>query len=174
MGRYTINNERLINKLVPHYIGGRNIILYLQAICKPLQDLNDWFCEWVKETKIEMAMTSQVFYFEWYLNHKFKKYFKKSTEVITISDGVLVGTVVYLESATNVTNMALYNEGETGTTAILYMFGIDTVNSADFYVNSPAIDTSIISEDEYSQMLNSVVNKYRIACKKYLIKINQE
>lgn len=73
--RYFINFDKTINQLVPYYIGGRKLILYLQALMSPLRRVNDDFVEYAKETRIEAAMTSQIFKFEWYLNRKFKKYF---------------------------------------------------------------------------------------------------
>ena len=73
--RYYINFDKTINQLVPYYIGGRKLILYLQALMSPLRRLNDDFVSYAKETRIEAAMTSQIFKFEWFLNHKFSKYF---------------------------------------------------------------------------------------------------
>ena len=73
--RYAINFDKTINRLVPYYIGGRRLILYLQALMKPLQEANDAFVEYAKETRIEASMTSQKFKFEWFLNRKFSKYF---------------------------------------------------------------------------------------------------
>ena len=69
--RYYINFDKTINQLVPYYIGGRKLILYLQALMSPLRRLNDDFVSYAKETRIEAAMTSQIFKFEWFLNHKF-------------------------------------------------------------------------------------------------------
>ena len=36
MRNYRINTDRLVNQLVPHYLGGRKLILFLQAILQPL------------------------------------------------------------------------------------------------------------------------------------------
>lgn len=33
--RYVIDFAKTINRLVPYYIGGRKLILYLQALMKP-------------------------------------------------------------------------------------------------------------------------------------------
>lgn len=91
--RYYINFDKTINQLVPYYIGGRKLILYLQALMSPLRRLNDDFVSYAKETRIEAAMTSQIFKFEWFLNHKFSKYFAhggrisiKNTAVLGVPD----------------------------------------------------------------------------------------
>ena len=41
--RYAINLDKTVNQLVPYYLGGRKLILYLQALMKPLQTINDAF-----------------------------------------------------------------------------------------------------------------------------------
>ena len=60
MRNYRINTDRLVNQLVPHYLGGRKLILFLQAILQPLNSLNIKWKEWADEKRIEAAMTSQV------------------------------------------------------------------------------------------------------------------
>lgn len=89
--RYYINFDKTVNQLVPYYIGGRKLILYLQALLHPLRKLNDDFIAYAKETRIEAAMTSQIFKFEWYLNRKFKQYFIHGGK-ITIKNSEVLGT----------------------------------------------------------------------------------
>jgi len=74
----------LINQLVPHYLSGRKYILFLQSLVYPLHTLNERFIIFAKEKQIEARMTSQVMYFEWYLNRKFKKYLANPDESIYI------------------------------------------------------------------------------------------
>ena len=71
----TINFDKLVNQLTPHYLGGRKYVLWLQSLCHPLKSLNDAFKEWAVEKRIEASMTSQTIMLEWFLNHKFNKYF---------------------------------------------------------------------------------------------------
>ena len=96
--RYYINFDKTINQLVPYYIGGRKLILYLQALMSPLRRLNDDFVSYAKETRIEAAMTSQIFKFEWFLNHKFSKYFAHGGS-ISIKNTAVLGVPIYKESA---------------------------------------------------------------------------
>lgn len=96
--RYFINFDKTINQLVPYYLGGRKLILYLQALMSPLRKLNDGFVEYAKETRIEASMTSQIFKFEWYLNRKFSKYFLNGG-VISIKNSEGLGVPIYNESA---------------------------------------------------------------------------
>ena len=46
MRSYRINMDRLVNQLVPHYLGGRKLILFLQSILQPLNSLNIGWVTW--------------------------------------------------------------------------------------------------------------------------------
>lgn len=173
--RYCINFDKTINQLVPYYLGGRKLILYLQALLSPLRIINDRFVEYAKETRIEVAMTSQLFKFEWYLNRKFKKYFAGSGS-ISIKNHDVIGTPIYKESA-NITeseNLLVYKASEAEAEVnhlVLYRSDEQTnESSVSFIVTTPPIDTQLISEQKYIAMLKYVIDKYRLANKTYLIK----
>ncbi len=175
--RYVINFDKTVNQLVPHYLGGRKLILYLQALLKPLQTINDTFVEYAKEKRIEASVTSQIGYFEWYLNHKFSKYFATSDK-ITVTNGEALGVPIYWEDANidDSENMTLYDE-ETGagTGTVLYRRNdTTTASSHSFVVNTPAINTAKISKTAYLGMLTNTIEKYRIGNKTYTINYNEE
>lgn len=172
--RYFINFDKTINQLVPYYIGGRKLILYLQALMSPLRRLNDDFVEYAKETRIEAAMTSQIFKFEWYLNRKFKKYFANGGR-ISIKNSETLGAPIYKESA-NIDvsqNMLVYYDKEAGITRQLVLYRSDEQTEesrVSFIVTTPQIDTKLISEQKYVAMLKCVIDRYRLANKTYIIK----
>lgn len=172
--RYFINFDKTINQLVPYYIGGRKLILYLQALLHPLRKTNDEFVDYAKETRIEASMTSQIFKFEWYLNHKFQKYFAESGR-ITIKNSEVIGTLIYKESA-NVSadqDMLVFKEDETSISRQLILYRSDEntdESSVSFVVTTPQIDTKLISEQKYIAMLKYVIDRYRLANKTYIIK----
>lgn len=176
--RYFINFDKTINQLVPYYIGGRKLILYLQALMSPLRRLNDDFVSYAKETRIEAAMTSQIFKFEWYLNRKFKKYFANGGR-ISIKNSEGLGTPIYKESA-NIDvsqNMLVYYDTETGIARQLVLYRSDEQteeSSVSFIVTTPQIDTKLISEQKYVAMLKYVIDRYRLANKTYIIKYESQ
>jgi len=178
--RYGINFDKTVNQLVPHYIGGRKLILLLQAILKPLQDLNDSFKYWAAETRIEAAMTSQVIKFEWFLNHKFSKYFQNAGETITVQTASHIGAELHWEDteASGVEHQVTRFEGESDALAdnmILYNEGEnESIENKSFIVYSPAIDTTKISRDDYLAMVAYQVDKYKLAGKTYSIRFNNE
>lgn len=174
--RYYINFDKTINQFVPHYLGGRKLILLLQSCLHPLQSVNNTFVDWAKETRIEAAMTSQIFKFEWFLNRKFKKYFANGAGKISIQNGVKLGVPIYHQSAdiAETDNMLIYHESEgTRQGETLYYANERTdESSVSFTVFTPQIDETLITREAYVAMLSYYIDKYRLAGKTYNIKFN--
>lgn len=170
--RYNIDFDKTINQLVPHYLGGRDLILLLQSLMKPLQALNDAFADWAKETRIEASMTSQVFKLEWFLNRRFEKYFKSKEDRIYIASREVLGVPLFFENAsTTYTNHpVLYKQDEEGETLVLYMSNEKTQTSTtSFVVYVPIHDAEKISLHEYAAMIKYQIDKYKLASKTYTI-----
>lgn len=174
--RYYINFDKTINQLSTYYLSGRKLILYLQALMKPLQDLNISFVEWAKETKIEATMTSQIIKLEWFLNWKFRKYFIDSSNLISIKNGQRLGVPIYNQSAdiSKAENLLLKHESEgvRESTVLNYRDEKTDKNTCSFIVYSPQINSKLISTEEYVAMLTYYVDKYKISGKTYRIKFN--
>jgi hypothetical protein len=177
--RYQLPTDRLINCLAPHYLAGRKYILFLQSLVYPLKTLNDRFVLFAKEKQVEARMTSQVMYFEWYLNRKFKKYLVHPEEDIYISESTGIGVDIYHENAQNAKPFTIWHENEVVATIHpeeepreLYLLTEEkAINKVSFMVCVPEI---AISEREFVYMLSYVVNTYKMAGKTYLIKINSK
>ncbi len=171
--RYYINFDKTINQLVPYYIGGRKLILYLQSLLHPLRRINDDFVNYAKETRIEAAMTSQIFKFEWYLNRKFKQYFSNGGRIV-IKNSNVIGTPIYKQSA-NISvseNMLVFQESEANSSRQLILYHSDEQTDesrVSFIVTTPQINTKLISEQKYIAMMKYVIDKYRIANKTYRV-----
>ena len=174
--RYKINFDKVINQLSTYYLSGRKLTLYLQALIKPLQIINDEFVEWAKETKIEATMTSQIFKLEWFLNRKFDKYFSDSSQRISIKNGKRVGVAMYSEAAdiSQTENLLLKyeTEGKKSSTALNYNGELTDENECSFFVYSPEIDIRLISKEAYIAMIAYHVDKYKISGKTYKVKFN--
>lgn len=177
--KYRINVNKTINQLVPYYLGGRKLILYLQAILQPLQSLNNLFADWAFEKRVEAAMTSQLFKFEWFLNWKFSKYFQNKGERIAIHNSIRLGTVLYWENAQALVEHQVIRQEDESELAednmVLYHSDEDDYdNDTSFIVSTPAIDTTMISVENYLSLLTYQIDKYKIAGKTYSIKFNNE
>ena len=176
--RYRLPTDKLINQLVPYYLSGRKYILLLQSLVYPLKKINEEFEIFAKQKQIEARMTSQVIYFEWYLNNKFREYFLNADENIFISDGSSIGVDIYYESATNGTPFTVWRESEEILTsnpleeprAFYKSVEEKTINQVSFMVNVPIVK---IPTKEFACMLSYEVNRYKTAGKTYLIKISE-
>lgn len=174
--RYRLPTDKLINELVPHYLSGRKFILFLQSLVWPLQMLNDRFVMFAREKRIEAAMTSQMFYFEWYLNRKFGQYLADSTQRICLRDSAPAGVDIYFEGVSPSRPFTVWFEGE----QVLathegeeprHMYLRDerkAVGKASFMIHVPAIRISL---HEFVHLLSRTVNTYKLAGKTYLIRI---
>ena len=172
--RYAIDIDRMVNQLVPHYLGGRKLILYLQSILAPLQTLNSLFATWAREKRIEASMTSQVFKLEWFLNRRLSVYFKDSSDRITIANSVTKGLPLYYQSADipvseNPALDSQANHTEDGPVLHKASELVDESNYS-FIVYSPAISETRISKEEYISQLQYWIDRYRLAGKTYKIK----
>lgn len=177
--RYKLPTDKLVNRLVPYYLSGRKYILFLQSLVFPLHSLNEKFRTFTLEKHIEARMTSQMMYFEWYLNHKFSHYLKHAGQRIVISESVPLGADIYHEGAQGARPYTLWYNLEEVTEAVkpeenpreLYFLTEEKkVNKVSFMVLVPEIN---LSEKEFVYMLSFVINTYKVAGKTYLIKIDQ-
>lgn len=79
LDQYKININKIICRLLPFYLRGRNLILFLQGIAAPLDFYNKGehcFQKWAQETLLSASMTAQPIRIEWYLNYLFKDKWK--------------------------------------------------------------------------------------------------
>lgn len=177
--RYKLTIDKAVNRLVPHYLSGRRFILFVQSCLYPLQSLNEWFRAFARERHIEARMTSQVIYFEWFLNYKFGEYLKDSKDRIFIKESESVGVDLYHEDAEYQRPCTVWFNGERITATSeeeqprpFYRYAEEKlINKVSFMVCVPPIK---IPAQDLVYMLSYVVNTYKIAGKTYLIKIDSE
>ncbi len=175
--RYKLPTDKVVNTLVPYYLSGRKYILFLQSLVYPLQSLNDRFRAFAKLKHIEARMTSQVIYFEWYLNYKLSKYFADKEEKIFISESESLGVDIYREGAESSKPFTVWQQYEEITTSNpleepreFYSIAEErAINNVSFTVNVPTIT---IEEREFVYLLSYEVNRYKTAGKTFNIVIS--
>lgn len=178
MRSYRINTDRVVNQLIPHYLGGRKLILYVQSLLEPLNSLNRKWQQAARKKIIESKMTSQVILLENFLNQEFGKYLIDPSQRILISDGVIPGVPVYWEEAEEkVDGLVLYKDKEpeiSGHKAKPFYWE-DEQNSksnVSFTVFCPPVNDKLISKEELTGMITYYVNMYKIAGKKFVVTYN--
>ncbi len=180
MKRYNLPTDRLVNQLVPHFLGGRKYILFIQSLVYPLKSLNERFRRFAKEKHIEARMTSQVLYFEWYLNYKFREYLSDKQERIIIQESQSIGIDIYHEASRfgkpftiwyNLEEIASYTPQDEHPREFYFLSEEKAINKVSFMVVVPRIS---ISQKEFVYMLSYIINIYKTAGKTYLIKIEDQ
>lgn len=180
MKRYKLPTDRLVNQLVPHFLSGRNYILFIQSLVYPLKTLNTTFMAYATEKHIEARMTSQIIYFEWYLNYKFKKYLTTADERIFIQESSPIGIDIYHEDSLNgrpftiwydMEEIASFTPNEEKPKEFYFLSEEKAINKVSFMIVVPRIN---IEQKEFIYMLSYVVNTYKTAGKTYLIKIEDQ
>ena len=83
-----INNAKLIGRLLPWWIRGRRISLFLQALLYPIKSAHDTFKKWGLERYIESHITAQKASLEWYLKYKLKHHFRNEHDEFFIAQGI--------------------------------------------------------------------------------------
>ena len=177
--RYKLTVDRLVNQLLPHYLCGRRLVLLVQSALYPLQALNDRFRLFTHEKHIEARMTSQVIYFEWFLNYRFGKYLAGERDRIFLRDTSPVGVDIYHEAAERARPFTVWYDGEAVATvrpdeqprALHRTIEERTIGKVSFMVCVPCIT---IPQQEFVHMLSCIVNTYRLAGRTYLILIDGE
>lgn len=178
MMRYRLPTDYLTNCLVPHYLSGRRFILWVQSLVWPLQTLNDRFCAFAREKRIEAAMTSQVLYFEWFLNRRFGRWLQDPSRRITISEGVSAGVDLYFEGTQYARSFTVWFEDEE-------LSGTETEQPRHMYLNAEekvqrqvsftvCVPAVTLPDEEFVHMLSHVVDTYRLAGRTYLIRIENK
>lgn len=174
--RYRLSVDRLVNRLVPYYLAGRRFILLLQSCLHPLQELNDRFVELARRKHVEARMTSQVLYFEWFLNDRFGRYLQQPEDRIFLRDSNPVGVDIYHQAAEQQRPCTVWYQGEAITTLeapelprpLRRITEELQINKVSFMVCVPRIK---LRQEEFVHMLRSTIDTYRLAGRTYLILI---
>lgn len=177
-GRYKLTVDRMVNRLLPHYLSGRRFILIVQSLLYPLQSLNDRFVEFAEEKHIEARMTSQVMYFEWYLNRLFKLYFRDKNQRITLNENPSLGIDLYHEGVYGAPPYTVWYQGEQVEVEdpqeeprLMYLRGEEkSINQVSFIVSVPRL---IFPDKDVIPQLTYVIERYRTAGKTYLIRVEK-
>lgn len=172
MRSYRIHTDRLVNQLLPHYLGGRKLVLYLQSLLSPLNSLNLRWKKWADDKRIEAAMTSQVIMLEYFLNRKYQGYLLNPLQRIFISEGKHMGVALFHQYTQSKDTLVLYQANETPADEQSMQplswenEGVKTYD-VSFVVHCPFVNPQLISSNELTAMIAYDVNRYRIAGKKF-------
>lgn len=152
--RYKIDNPTVIGKLLPFFIRGRKVTLFLEAIASPLVYVHNQFVSWAEERMYETRVTSQKQILLWYLTHRFRQYFINKDEKFTIA---------FANSNKDDTKEYPYDIN-------LWMYGYEFEGWIIF--KSPRIlETSQYTIEQYKMDVSAIIHRYKVCSFKFIIKI---
>lgn len=155
----TIDLYYLINVLLPPVHRLEEIIYYLRASIKPLDELLQNFYSFFDAIEYDLQFNGQVIMLEHLLNDKFDNVDRG----IYITDAVNVGNLFLFNKTEDNEQTFLFNSDEEETPT--YLKNRAEIQNFDFIVNVPAAVT--FNEDQ----LKFYVNKYRCFGKRWKIEI---
>lgn len=173
--RYKLNTDKLANRLMPIFLRGRRHVLWMQALLKPLWNLNNNFQTYVSDTELEAQMTSRVIQFKWYLNYLFDQYFVNPADEIYFERFEEDGTLLFDDGEVDEEPFVVYGISEDwstedpedqprplwGVIEQLQIFGVL------FKVVIPPLT---IDNFELEELIIPVIERYRVAGKTYALK----
>lgn len=198
--QYHININKTICRLLPFYLRGRRLILFLEGIASPLNSFNTGekaFHKWANETLIEASMSAQPMRLEWYLNHLFKEEWGLK-EDIRISNYSPTQCIVYRKDecgerhtidgrnkpiTPNMTPAIIYSKQDVRLADNKPVFdgkSVKLVNNriksevdgigSNILIQIPKIQNTNLDTDECIMRLKKIVNKYMPVSGTYTIR----
>lgn len=178
MRDYSFKSNHLVRKMLPAYIRGRKLTMYMYSLIHPLDAVSEKFNLWCKDTMIIANMTSQPILFDNYLNYRLRKYFANQEDGINVITNIetertkdVIAT--YLMSYPPIykpvyTHMETEDEDEPHTYLMSEIFPGVAVKPS-FYVFVPQCNTDIIDEGRYMELLVAYIERYKLPSKSYEI-----
>ena len=101
MRDYSIDTARQVCRLLPYYLRGRRMVLFLQAVSSPLSFFNTGdrpFNPWAHRKLLELSMNGQKIRLEWWLNNIFVSDYGielREGQAITIREEEVGSAILY-------------------------------------------------------------------------------
>jgi len=178
---YKISNSKIISRLLPFYMRGRKMYLFLEAVASPLINLHKSFLEWAYDMILRTKITSQTDVLIWYLNYKFNSHFYSANDSFAIDQEI------------EIENLMAFNYREI---AFFKMVGVKIFDNDEVEdehdISKPTRDfskrnqTNVItihapklkvdasySEEQYAAEIMAIIDYYKTSFRKYVIEINE-
>lgn len=178
---YKISNSKIICRILPFYMRGRKMILFLEAVASPLINLHKEFLTWAYKMVLKTKITSQTDVIIWYLNYLFNSHFYNHADSFTIEQDAEIENLMafnYREIALyKMVGVQIFDTEEEQISQVVSRptrdFN-DRLNSNVITIHAPKLK----SDPNYTNMnyvteIMEVINEYKTSFRKYVIEINE-
>lgn len=174
VNRYAIDFHRLVNSLVPHFMGGRKLILLLQSLVSPLKAVNTTFVQWAREYRLTALTNAQCMRLDYYLRHRLGDFVANTGEPFEFVHPRPSAVILYSMTLDTAPKTVMYGNDETGGNGVVFKKRGEILDSENgsFIVKAPAVKTDA-PETEYLNRIRNIIDTYRVAGKTFDIQIKQ-
>ncbi len=156
---FNIDFQDIIRKLLPAALRSSNLKDVLNALIKPLKNLNTTFKSWKDGVDYDLQFNGQTMYLQRVLNDQFDTVLRR----IYIEDTSIINNVYVANKSEGSVTLYLANKSETSAPVVYLENLSEQVNQIHFKVRVPA--ALVFS----SIQMRALVDKYKIAGKNYTI-----
>lgn len=174
-----IDNGKLLGRLLPFWLRGKRIALFLLAILNPVVSLHNKFKAWALEHYIVAHITTQRQSIEWYLNYKLKSHFAEPMKHFEVICGIgkpeniiFRGNDLHNIEAYTAPNFYGEEEGKDSHEMIVYYKDevIEATGVATIYAPK-IIETINYDMEDYIKDIHSFLDRFMTNFRKYNIVI---
>ena len=175
----SIDNVKIISRLLPFWLKGKKAILFLSAILNPLKAVHNNFRAWALEHFIIAHITAQKQSLEWYLTYRLKEHFVHEDDMFEVIQDV--GTpenIIFFNRESNsidtYTAPVFFADEADDTEMIIYSKGEihEATKIANIY--APAIvQTLSYAESDYIRDINTILRRFMTNFRQYNIIISE-
>lgn len=174
--KYKVDLSATIGKVLPFYMRGRKVSLFLEAILKPIEMLHEAWVRWSEERIIDTSMTSQPLAIAWYLKHKLYDHLINKSDEFLVKNGIDSPTsILFTESESfksDEYSQHVYCMDENmEVLTMTVMTKVEVIDdNINFAIIAPEVkETSMYDEDDYKHEITRLVNNYNTSFKTYQI-----
>lgn len=185
--QFKIDINKAICRLLPFYLRGRRIILFLEGIAKPLDNFNNGensFASWADKTLLSASMSAQPMRLEWYLNHLYKEKWQLKSN-ITVTNYAPTQTVIYRRDecsengdangkntplSPNMIPLIVYTKDERKHPSTIKIKEEVAGIGTNVLINIPKITNASLDVDKCVKELQNTINKYMPIGATYLVR----
>ena len=192
--KYAVDNQKLVSRLLPYFLRGKKILLFLLSIISPIESLHFNWRKWALAKTIEASASTQPVVFRWYLKKMLQPYMANPNDEFRIG----VGEAEYylyifeddadfnkytnfgyywlfenLADKNDIVNRHIDNAGEENWILIKERGENTDDTEAAVTISAPS-HISTISDSDYVRMIKQCVEKYLVYDIQYEITINKQ
>lgn len=169
--KYSINNETVVARLLPWFMRGKRLYVFLLGISQPIVSVYLAWKEWVYRMILDAVLTTQPIVLNWYLNEKYGKHILEQGKRFYIGPCLNEYCTIYNFDEDNPEDFDdfFYNIDENNDSVFISDHGsIDILNTDyTFYIYYPTLRLDNDGRDRLFREITKKIDSYKTRRIKY-------